>query len=94
MEQTRGDSVTNSHAENEREVHIATELGSIESERGLDGGGRRSRVWPFSSREMESLVALCDTFLPSIDASNNTADDDSITTFYRTSAFMAGTPER
>ncbi|KAL6953273.1 long-chain-alcohol oxidase [Sarracenia purpurea var. burkii] len=94
MEQTRVDYIINSQAENKREERVATELGSIQSERVLDGGGRRSRVRPLSSWEMESIVALCDTFLPSIDVSNHAVDHDSVATFYRTSASMAGATER
>ncbi|KAL6953276.1 long-chain-alcohol oxidase [Sarracenia purpurea var. burkii] len=94
MEQTRANYITNSQAKNEREEHVATELGSIQSERVLDGGGRRSRVRPLSSWEMESIIALCDTFLPSIDVSNHAVGDDSVATFYQTSASMAGATER
>ncbi|KAJ8774069.1 hypothetical protein K2173_009500 [Erythroxylum novogranatense] len=47
-----------------------------------------------SPSQMESLAAVCDAFLPSVDVPANTAVDDSVATFYRSSASMAGTPER
>lgn len=40
---------------------------------------------------MDSLTAICDTLLPSVDVSHATDDEDLIA-FYRTSASMAGTP--
>ncbi|RZC74075.1 hypothetical protein C5167_049557 [Papaver somniferum] len=53
-----------------------------------------------SSRQMESLSAISDTFLPSIDLCNTTNnnisthdDNDSIHNFYKTSASMAKTPQ-
>lgn len=46
-----------------------------------------------SSWEMESLTALCDTYLPSLDLSDVTTDESTVK-FYGTSASMAGTPER
>lgn len=47
-----------------------------------------------SSWEMDSLTALCDTFLPSIDVTDDVTTDDSVIKFYATCASMAGTPER
>ncbi|XP_020582050.1 long-chain-alcohol oxidase FAO4A [Phalaenopsis equestris] len=52
-----------------------------------------------SKRQMESLVAFCDTLLPSLDPPSHNSDDDSgdldgVAAFYRTSASMAGIPER
>ncbi|CAA2978631.1 long-chain-alcohol oxidase FAO4A [Olea europaea subsp. europaea] len=41
---------------------------------------------------MEALVALCDTFVPSIDVSQLPVDDFSAIKFYQTSDSMAGTP--
>ncbi|KAL6980004.1 long-chain-alcohol oxidase [Sarracenia purpurea var. burkii] len=90
MEETGAEYVAKSQAENEREEHLVIELGSIESERALHGGERRSRARPLSAGQMESLAALCDTFVPSIDVSNHAVDDDSVLTFYRTSASTAG----
>ncbi|KAK4557380.1 hypothetical protein RGQ29_007223 [Quercus rubra] len=58
-----------------------------------NGREKGERVNSLSSWEMDSLIALCDTFLPSIDVSNLTSDD-SVVKFYTTSASMAGTPER
>ncbi|KAG9150504.1 hypothetical protein Leryth_010880 [Lithospermum erythrorhizon] len=48
----------------------------------------------FSQREMESLSAICDTYLPSIEMplENNTTVDESTKEFYQTSASMVGTP--
>lgn len=46
-----------------------------------------------SSCQMKSLTAVCDTFLPSIDASHLTSDE-SVLKFYATSASMAQTPQR
>lgn len=53
---------------------------------------RKCYVNSLSSREMESLTALCDTLLPSVEASDLAADP-SVAEFYRTSASMAGTPD-
>ncbi|GMP95141.1 hypothetical protein CsSME_00044301 [Camellia sinensis var. sinensis] len=79
------------------ELHAVIELGSIDSQRLIDGVGQRTQppLKSLSSAQMESLSALCDTFLPSINVSNGTTiDDDSLATFYRTSATMAGTQHR
>ncbi|CAL5431924.1 unnamed protein product [Camellia sinensis] len=79
------------------ELHAVIELGSIDSQRLIDGVGQRTQppLKSLSSAQMESLSALCDTFLPSINVSNGTTiDDDSLATFYRTSASMAGTQHR
>lgn len=46
-----------------------------------------------SAGQMEALVALCDTFVPSIDVSQLPVDDLSAIKFYQTSASMAGTPQ-
>ncbi|XP_042520484.1 long-chain-alcohol oxidase FAO4A-like isoform X1 [Macadamia integrifolia] len=47
-----------------------------------------------SSRELESITAICDSLLPSINYSGTTDEyDDSIATFYKTSASMTGTPQ-
>ncbi|KAG0497861.1 hypothetical protein HPP92_002552 [Vanilla planifolia] len=46
-----------------------------------------------SKQQMESLAAICDTFLPSIDPPPG-SDDPSIAVFYRTSATMANVHER
>lgn len=52
-------------------------------------------VYPnsLSNRQMKALTALCDTFVPSIDASRLTTDE-SVLKFYATSASMVQTPER
>ncbi|KAF8380847.1 hypothetical protein HHK36_028342 [Tetracentron sinense] len=57
-------------------------------------GGRPIYVNSLSSREMDSLAALCDTLLPSIHVSFSGAiDHHSLLTFFSTSASMAGTPQ-
>ncbi|CAI9094953.1 OLC1v1030791C1 [Oldenlandia corymbosa var. corymbosa] len=68
----------------------------------METGGRpliRGKVMPknhyknsLSSRQMDSLTSLCDTFLPCLSISGD--KDGSKKTFYRTSASMAGTPQR
>ncbi|KAL8226754.1 hypothetical protein R6Q57_016586 [Mikania cordata] len=45
-----------------------------------------------SSREMESLVAICDTFFPSTDVCKDRVVDDSLAQLYHTSASMNGIP--
>ncbi|GMH15900.1 hypothetical protein Nepgr_017741 [Nepenthes gracilis] len=62
------------------------------------GGGDMTQLHyanKLSSREMDSLTALCDTFLPSVDPPDGgcSATDESVVRFFRTSASMAGTPE-
>ncbi|KAI7995047.1 Long-chain-alcohol oxidase FAO4A [Camellia lanceoleosa] len=91
-----GAEYTSSPESAREELHAVIELGSIDSQRLIDGVGGGERTQPpsksLSSAQMESLSALCDTFLPSINVSNGTTiDDDSLATFYRTSASMAGT---
>ncbi|XP_042477705.1 long-chain-alcohol oxidase FAO4A-like [Macadamia integrifolia] len=44
-----------------------------------------------SSRQLESLLSICDTFLPSINISGDITVHDSVRTFYKTCASMAGT---
>ncbi|KAL2544461.1 Long-chain-alcohol oxidase FAO4A [Forsythia ovata] len=60
-------------------------IGSFEEGKNV---GSRS----FSAGQMEALIALCDTLLPSIDVSQLPVDDISAVKFYQTSASMAGTP--
>ncbi|XP_047322201.1 long-chain-alcohol oxidase FAO4A-like [Impatiens glandulifera] len=78
---------------------VLIEIGSIDSQRIiLPGGGEddhklHPRKTPLSDRHIESLTALCDAFLPSIDVSNKTLDD-SVVSFFKTSAPMVGTPLR
>ncbi|KAA8521063.1 hypothetical protein F0562_011784 [Nyssa sinensis] len=80
---------------NGEEDHTVIQLGSIDSQRLLTQYAE-TKIYlnSLSSRQMESLSALCDTFLPSINISNHDIDDPSVATFYRTSASMAGTPQR
>ncbi|GAB2269520.1 Long-chain-alcohol oxidase fao4a [Dionaea muscipula] len=79
------------------------------SEWGDQLGGRRSRplayVNKLSSREMESLAALCDTFFPSLPPPRDDEESgagairssdseyESLVSFFKTSASLAGTPE-
>lgn len=79
---------------------IVIELGNIDTQTLLvdDDVHRhylKQRTLPnsLSHRQMTSLTALCDTFLPSVAVSDGDHDDDAVN-FYRTSASMAGTPER
>ncbi|XP_008776965.2 long-chain-alcohol oxidase FAO4A-like [Phoenix dactylifera] len=55
-------------------------------------GGRPTHPNLLSKREMDSLTAACDAFLPSVDVSDT--GDEGLIAFYGTSASMAGTPER
>ncbi|XP_058103744.1 long-chain-alcohol oxidase FAO4A-like [Magnolia sinica] len=77
---------------------IGIEMDSMRmsTRQGLDShrllrGGRPPYTNSLTSREMESLTAICDTFLPSIES--YCQGNESLHTFYRTSASMAGTPE-
>lgn len=89
--------------EQQEEAPIVIDLGSIDT-KGLFVGGEKqstcSYVNSLSSREMESLTAICDTLFPSVYNSSTiaaSADDgsaNSISTFYQSSASMAGTPQR
>lgn len=48
-----------------------------------------------TAREMESLVAICDTLIPSIDGSKvGHVDDDGVARYYSASASQTGTPDR
>lgn len=79
-------------------------LNSVDVNGGGTGNGGEERekeqkvpTNSLSPRQMKSLVALCDTILPSIKDNVVGADDDvdeSVANFYLTSASMAGTPER
>ncbi|KAF5198589.1 Long-chain-alcohol oxidase fao4a [Thalictrum thalictroides] len=68
-----------------------TNTSGINCHRLLRGGKQCYRPHSLSSRQMESLVALCDTFHPSIDASN--IKDEDLRRFYKTSASSIGVPE-
>ena len=72
--------------------HTVVELDVFDTERLITDRERQVYINSLSSRQMESLTALCDTFLPPIKASNDTIDE-SLSTFFRTSASMAGTPQ-
>jgi len=81
---------------NEKEEHTMIKIDNFGTQDLLVEGERshsQAYVNSLSSWEMDTLTALCDTFLPSIDVSNVTTND-SVVKFYNTSASMAGTPER
>ncbi|XAR70757.1 Long-chain-alcohol oxidase [Bertholletia excelsa] len=73
------------------EAQTVIELGSIDSQRLLAEGESLPRKSSLSSRQMEALAALCDTFLPSVNVCD--ATDESTAVFLQTSASMAGTPQ-
>ncbi|XP_027345801.1 long-chain-alcohol oxidase FAO4A-like [Abrus precatorius] len=91
---------------NEAKVHTVVELGNVDThthtsllQDGGDVGEEREKEQKplknsLSPRQMKSLVALCDTILPSIKDNVVGSSDDSVANFYRMSASMAGTPER
>ncbi|CAJ1942007.1 unnamed protein product [Sphenostylis stenocarpa] len=92
---------------NEAKVHTVLELGSVDTHTTLllddgdvgDGEGeeREKQQKPLtnslSPRQMKSLVALCDTIIPSVHNNVVGSSDESVANFYKTSASMAGTPE-
>lgn len=47
-----------------------------------------------TAREMESLVAICDTLIPSIDGAEVGHLDDGVAGYYSASASHTGTPDR
>ncbi|MCD7469531.1 hypothetical protein HAX54_008635 [Datura stramonium] len=72
--------------------------GNIFSNRNMEKGrdvARNGHLGSLSSRQMDSLSAICDTFLPSIDANSLHQEnmDDSVIKFLHTSASMNGTPQ-
>ncbi|KAK4771066.1 hypothetical protein SAY87_031598 [Trapa incisa] len=87
-----------SFADMEHEHASVIGMGDV-SHAGSGEGGRGDRMRKvsyantLSARQMESLTAFCDTFLPSVDPPGLDGDDESVADFYRTSASMAGTPE-
>lgn len=77
--------------------HALIDLGSFRSESvfaGLELEERRVYVNSLSPRQMDSLTAICDTFLPSITLGPDINSDDSILKFYKTSASMARIPDQ
>lgn len=81
--------------------HTVVELGSIDTQKLLLASGEREiKQQPpptnsLSQRQMKSLTALCDTILPSVVSDDFVGlSDESVATFYRVSASMAGTPQR
>lgn len=94
---------------NEAKVHTVVELGGFETKSLLLDGDHEERekqeqqqqqkhqplTNTLSPRQMKSLVALCDTIIPSIEGNNVVhSSHESVNNFYRTSASMAGTPQR
>ncbi|QCD81828.1 choline dehydrogenase [Vigna unguiculata] len=90
---------------NEAKVHTVLQLGTVETHTSLlidadadgDVGEEREKhqkplTNSLSPRQMKSLVALCDTIIPSIDNNLVRFSDESVANFYNTSASMAGTP--
>ncbi|KAL8139366.1 hypothetical protein V2J09_005387 [Rumex salicifolius] len=78
------------------------DLGSIDSKSLLMEGGEDSKTEPgrrrfvnkLSERQMESLTALCDTFLPSLDVPNGVVPVDEPTLrFFKASAATTRTPD-
>jgi len=91
---------------NEAKVHTVVELGTVDTHTSLlldgDGDGdvgeerekhQKALTNSLSPRQMKSLVALCDTVIPSIDNNVVGSSDESVANFYKTSASMAGTHE-
>ncbi|XP_010439724.1 PREDICTED: long-chain-alcohol oxidase FAO4A-like isoform X3 [Camelina sativa] len=75
------------------EAKLDVEVGSLRQ--------RNDQTKPFcansslTQREMESLVAICDTLIPSIDGSGvGHVDDDSVAEYFSASASQTGTPDR
>ncbi|KAI4327907.1 hypothetical protein L6164_020316 [Bauhinia variegata] len=77
--------------------HTVVELGSIDTQKLLLAGEREQKQQTFvntlSSRQMKTINALCDSLIPSLVDVPDDADE-SVAAFYRTSASMAGIPER
>lgn len=66
--------------------------------KGGENGGWGSYLNSMTSREMEALIAVCDTFLPPVNVNVNDDDnsvdvDESVAKFFQTSASMARTPD-
>ncbi|KAK7252584.1 hypothetical protein RIF29_36634 [Crotalaria pallida] len=81
--------------------HTVVELGSIDTQRLLqtanNNGGREKQQSIFTNslslRQMKAVTALCDTIIPSVNEFAG-GSDESVSKFYKTSASMAGTPDR
>lgn len=79
----------------QKQEKMVVELGNIDKETlQLWGEENHCYVNSLSSQEMESLSALCDTFLPAVDVKTAAATDKDIADFFRASASATGTPER
>lgn len=78
----------------QKQEKMVIELGSIDRETlQLWGEENHFHVNSLSSQEMESLSALCDTFLPAVDVKPAAAINKDVADFFRASASAAGTPE-
>ncbi|KAH7514449.1 hypothetical protein FEM48_Zijuj11G0090800 [Ziziphus jujuba var. spinosa] len=96
MNQNGGRDAAFSSMSNGKQEHTDIELGNngyVDTQRLLLGGDKQLYANSLTSREMQSLTALCDTFLPSIPVSD-LVSDESVIKFYTASASMAGTPQR
>lgn len=74
---------------------LSTDEMSVDLEAALrfsNGVSQAPPVNKLTAREMESLIAISDTFLPSIQL-NSANYSTSLQTFFSTSASMLGTPE-
>lgn len=70
-----------------KQEHTVIEMGNMDKET------QQFYANSLFPREMQSLTAICDTFLPSITVSSGTKVDENVATFFQASASMAGTPE-
>ncbi|GAB4842139.1 hypothetical protein Ancab_012097 [Ancistrocladus abbreviatus] len=85
---------------------VVVDMGCLDTQymlfnQGGDGEREFSYANKLSGREMDSLTALCDTLLPSVDppaapavtAGVGGCRDEDVVRFFQRSASMAGTPE-
>ncbi|XP_072963420.1 long-chain-alcohol oxidase FAO4A [Typha angustifolia] len=89
-----GDHPMREYRDGQQEMKFHVDLGTIDyfhDKEAFALSGRPRPVNRLTAREMDSLTAISDTLLPSIDVPN--CQDHSIRTFYNTSASMIGTPE-
>lgn len=78
---------------NQKGEHLVIDLGSIDTQSLLNEGDNKiTYTNELSSWEMDSLTALCDTIIPAVDPPES-ATEDSVIRFYKTSASMAKTPD-
>ncbi|XP_021753951.1 long-chain-alcohol oxidase FAO4A-like [Chenopodium quinoa] len=77
---------------NKKGEHLVIDLGSIDTQSLLNEGDKRIYTNKLSAREMDALTALCDTIIPAVDPPE-TATDECVIKFYKTSASITGCPE-